>query len=249
MPQMQKPPENTAAILLAAGSATRMLGSVEDKTLARLAGVPVVCYSVDAFVKWARAKTIAVVYRDSEQCEKLKLLIDERAKGFRVIYVKGGKERQDSVRNALAALPKAVEQVFIHDCARPLVRSQWLEAMSLALEENKAVTLARPVTDTIKSAEEPVAHPAPGAAHTCRWIDLDRKRLWAVETPQAFALDLLREAYEYAAKSNATLTDDTAAIALLGQEVTHIFPDGPNWKLTRPEDLFMIEAYIKLKSI
>lgn len=222
-----------------------MQGHVSDKTLAPLAGAPVVSYSVNAFIEWNGAKTILIVYRDAEQRKSLEALLCNIPANFEVIYVQGGKERQDSVRNALEVLSSVVEYVFIHDCARPLLRAHWLAAMSSALCEVPAVTLARPVTDTIKAARILPEQVHPGASHTCHWDDLDRKRLWAVETPQAFAVDLLKKAYEHAASLKAPLTDDTAAIALLGHEVTHIFPDGPNWKLTRPEDFFMVESYIK----
>ena len=88
--------------------------------------------------------------------------------------------------NALAALPGDIAYVFIHDCARPLIRPEQLVALHKAVRGEDAVVLAHRVTDTIK--ERP---PRAGAGLRT----LDRSRLWAMETPQVFARDLIIRAY------------------------------------------------------
>lgn len=241
---MQNPSPTTAIILLAAGRATRMQGTVHDKILAPLAGQPVFCYSLNAFVTWGGATTFVIVYRDIEQRETLERLCAPAASGHTVLFVQGGQERRDSVNNALAALPEDIHHVYIHDCARPLLRPQWLSAMATELQTHPAVTLAHPVTDTIKIA--PTATPAtpPGSAHTTLWADVDRSRLWAVETPQAFLCPLLQRAYAHALSHGLPLTDDTAAVAALGTPVCHLHPDGPNWKITTPADISLLEYHL-----
>src|SRR5688572_32936523 len=102
----------TAVILLAAGSGSRMQGSVADKVLAPLAGRPVFGYSAAAFMQSAIADLFIVVYRDQRQMLELSAHTPTPS-----VLVRGGRERQDSVCNALAALPTDIQHVFIHDCA------------------------------------------------------------------------------------------------------------------------------------
>src|SRR5687767_6550703 len=106
------PMSRTAAILLAAGSGSRMAGTVDDKVLARLAGRPVFAHSAAAFMESAIADLYVIVYRDQRQMMELSACAPTPS-----VLVRGGRERQDSVINALAALPADIEHVFIHDCA------------------------------------------------------------------------------------------------------------------------------------
>ena len=100
------------------------------------------------------------------------------------MLVRGGKERQDSVSAALAVLPGDIGHVFIHDCARPLIRpAAACEALHRPVRPGRAVVLAHRVTDTIKEK-------SPGG----RLRTVDRSRLWAMETPQVFSRDLIEAA-------------------------------------------------------
>src|SRR5205814_8815790 len=99
------------------------------------------------------------------------------------VLVHGGRERQDSVIHALAALPSDIAYVFIHDCARPLVRPEQLVALHKIVRRENAVVLAHRVTDTIK--EHIILSPSKGR-DDARLRTLDRSRLWAMETPQVF---------------------------------------------------------------
>ncbi|MGA2151041.1 MAG: 2-C-methyl-D-erythritol 4-phosphate cytidylyltransferase, partial [Geobacteraceae bacterium] len=107
----------TAAILLAAGQGRRMREAVADKILAPLAGRPVFAHSAAAFAASGVADFYVVVYRDARQSLELSCYAPTPA-----LFVQGGRERQDSVANALAGLPDDIDYVFIHDCARPLIR-------------------------------------------------------------------------------------------------------------------------------
>ena len=109
----------TAAILLAAGNGSRMQGSVDDKVLAPLAGRPVFAHSAAAFMTSGVADFYVVVYRDQRQMTELAAYAPTPS-----ALVRGGRERRDSVMNALASLPDDIAYVFIHDCARPLIRQR-----------------------------------------------------------------------------------------------------------------------------
>lgn len=215
----------TAAILLAAGSSRRMAGSVADKVLAPLAGKPVFAHSAAAFYRSGVVDTFIVTYRDQAQMIELS--------GYAptpTLFVPGGHERQDSVAAALAELPDDVAYVFIHDCARPLVRVEQLVALHKIVRREGAVVLAHRVTDTIKE------HRGEGRLRT-----LDRKHLWAMETPQVFSRRLICRAYAVVADRGLTVTDDAAAVELLRHPVALLESPHPNPKLTTSADLPYLE--------
>jgi 2-C-methyl-D-erythritol 4-phosphate cytidylyltransferase len=223
----------TAAILLAAGSGSRMQGAVADKVLAPLAGRPVFAYSAGAFMQSSIADLYVVVYRDQRQMMELSAYTPTPS-----VLVHGGRERQDSVMNALAALPADIEHVFIHDCARPLIRPEQLVALHKIVRREQAVVLAHRVTDTIKE------HTVVGSSeddNDARLRTLDRSRLWATETPQVFSRALIARAYERVASRGQHVTDDAQAVERLGHAVALLENTYPNPKLTTPADLDYLE--------
>ena len=215
----------TAVILLAAGAGKRMAGAVPDKVLAPLAGRPVFAHAVAAFAASGVADFYVLVYRDRSQMTALSAFAPTPA-----LLVKGGRERQDSVAAALAALPDNIDYVFIHDCARPLVQPRQLVALNKIVRRENAVVLAHRVTDTIKE------HRRDGRLRT-----VDRSKLWAMETPQVFARDLICRAYARVMATGARVTDDAAAVERLGHTVALLENDHPNPKLTSPKDLAYLE--------
>jgi 2-C-methyl-D-erythritol 4-phosphate cytidylyltransferase len=222
-----------AAILLAAGRGARMQDAVSDKILAPLAGRPVFAYSAAAFQASGVADFYAIVYRDTPQLRSLMAYAPTPA-----IFVQGGQERQDSVARALEALPDDIDYVFIHDCARPLVRPEQLISLHKIVRRENAVVLAHRVTDTIK---ENLAKNSSkdGTASPLRTID--RSRLWAMETPQVFSRDLITRAYARIAEKKLHITDDVQAVELLGQPVALLENPHPNSKLTTPADFAYLE--------
>lgn len=221
----------TAAILLAAGSGRRMQRAVGDKILAPLANMPVFVHSAAAFSSSGVADLYVVVYRDRRQMLALAAHAPTPA-----LLVAGGRERQDSVMNALAALPQDIRHVFIHDCARPLVRPDQLTALLRLVRRRRAVVLAHPVTDTIKELR-------PGG----RLRTIDRSRLWAMETPQVFERRLIDRAYHKVGSRGLRVTDDAAAVELVGHPVAILENAHPNPKLTVPSDLAYLEYLLRIR--
>jgi 2-C-methyl-D-erythritol 4-phosphate cytidylyltransferase len=225
----------TAAILLAAGLGRRMQAVAADKIMAPLAGRPVFAYSAAAFVASGVADFYVIVYRDARQSLELSCYAPTPA-----LFVKGGAERQDSVANALAGLPDDIDFVFIHDCARPLVRPEQLSALLRSVRRDGAAALAHRVSDTIKQiATQPRGSGPAGtrAPVRVRTATLDRARLWAMETPQAFARELIVRAYSRVQRSGVRITDDVQAVERIGAPVTLLDNALPNPKLTTPADL------------
>ena len=221
-----------SAIIVAAGKGTRM-GPNVDKLFLELAGSPVVVHTWRRFAEAKCINELVVVVRDgmqsafTELAEKFQL-----RKGFRLVA--GGAERQDSVWNGLNAVSEDCEVVAIQDGARPCTSAALIEATVVAAHESGAAVAAQPVTDTIK---ESVDGKLIGRT-------LDRSRLWAVQTPQAFHVDIIRHALAEVRKKGLHVTDDTAACELIGQPVTLVPSAEPNPKVTRPEDLAFIERLL-----
>jgi 2-C-methyl-D-erythritol 4-phosphate cytidylyltransferase len=215
----------TAVILLAAGSGSRMQGAVVDKVLAPLAGRPVFSYSAASFMQSAVADLYVVVYRDQRQMLELSAHTPTPS-----VLVHGGRERQDSVRNALSALPADIEHVFIHDCARPLIRPEQLVALHKIVRREHAVVLAHRVTDTIKEHRD-----------DARLRTLDRSRLWAMETPQVFSRALIARGYERVTARKLHITDDAQAVEQLGHPIALLANAFSNPKITTPADLEYLE--------
>jgi len=130
--------------------------------------------------------------------------------------------------------------VFIHDCARPLIRPDSLKTLEQLARQDNAASLAHPVTDTIKHVSCDNAD-----KHACTLKDIDRQHLWAMETPQVFKLELILDAYRHLRDKNIRVTDDTAALSEIQKKVTLLDPEYPNVKLTTLEDLPYIEFLLR----
>jgi len=237
----------TAAILLAAGRGERMRGAVADKVLAPLAGKPVFAHTVAAFTAARVADLYVIVYRDRRQMLALAAHAPTPA-----VFVRGGRERQDSVAAALAALPPDITHVFIHDCARPLVRPEQLRALLALARRHHAAALAHRVTDTIKQtaleknprrSSRPSSSLLPSSLTT-----IPRDALWAMETPQVFARDLIVRAYGRVAAKKLRVTDDTAAVEPLRHPIALLENRHPNPKLTTPADFAWCEFLLTARA-
>ena len=206
-----------------------MDGTVIDKVLAPLAGKPVFAHSAATFYRSGVIDTFIVTYRDQAQMVELSAYAPTPT-----LFVPGGAERQDSVAAALAELPDDVRYVFIHDCARPLVRVEQLIALHKIVRREDAVVLAHRVTDTIKE------HRGEGRLRT-----LNRENLWAMETPQVFSRKLIGRAYARVMAKKLTITDDAAAVELLRHPVALLENPYANPKLTTPADLAYLEFLLQ----
>ncbi len=223
----------TSAIIVAAGRGTRM-GPKIDKLFLEVAGEPVIAHTWRCFETAAGISEIILVMRDGMQSAFTELA--ERfhfKKTFHLIA--GGVERQDSVWNGLQALAPGVELVAIHDGARPCATHELITATLQAAHETGAAVAAQRVTDTIKESDDGLTI----ARH------LDRSRLWAVQTPQIFRVEVIRRAIRAAKEQGLVLTDDTAACELIGQPVRLVESAGPNPKVTWPADLPYIELLLR----
>jgi 2-C-methyl-D-erythritol 4-phosphate cytidylyltransferase len=222
-----------SAIIVAAGKGTRM-GPNVDKLFLQLNGRPVVAHTWQRFDEAACIDEIVLVVRDGMQSAFAEVAeLYKFKKQFRL--TRGGKERQDSVWNGLEAVAPGTNIVAIQDAARPCVSPALISATIDAAHKVGAAVAAQPVTDTIKESADG------------KLIErtLDRSRLWAVQTPQTFQIDVIRRALREARQSGISLTDDTAACELIKQPVQLVLSSEPNPKVTRPEDLPYVEFVLR----
>jgi 2-C-methyl-D-erythritol 4-phosphate cytidylyltransferase len=210
------------------------MGGETDKLFLPLAGRPLVAHTWQRFDRAGCIAEIILVVRDGRQ----KAFADLAAacgfqKPFRLVA--GGPERQDSVWNGLQNLSPGTEIVAIQDAARPCTSEALIEATIAAARQTGAAVAAQAVTDTIKESDDG------------RFIarHLDRARLWAVQTPQTFAVEVIRRALAKVRERKLLVTDDTAACELIGQAVQLVSHTGPNPKVTRPEDVPWVEMLLR----
>lgn len=223
----------TSAIIVAAGQGTRM-GPNIDKLFLEVSGAPVVAHTWERLDETESIDEIVLVIRDGMKSafEELAATL-ELQKPYR--FAIGGKERQDSVWNGLQAISPSASIVAIQDGARPCTSADLIEATIDAAREMGAAVAAQRVTDTIKQSDDGRII----ARH------LDRSRLWAVQTPQTFRVEVIRKALAAVRERGLLVTDDTAACELIGQPVRLVESTKPNPKVTVPADLHYIELLLR----
>ena len=223
-----------AAILVAAGKGVRM-GT--DKLWLEVAGRPVIAHAWKNFNDAKCVDEIILVVRDGTQKDFAELAKKFHfQKSFRIVI--GGAERQDSVWNGLEALSPETKIVAIQDAARPCTTEALIAATIVAARETGAAVAAQPVTDTIKETAD-----GKTISRT-----LDRSKLWSVQTPQTFRVEIIRRAISTARLKNLVFTDDTAACELIGQPVRLVSSIAPNPKVTVPGDLPFVEMLLRTKT-
>jgi 2-C-methyl-D-erythritol 4-phosphate cytidylyltransferase len=237
-----------SAIIVAAGKGTRMAAAVlahsgappgvpqggMDKLWLEVAGRPVVAHTWRQFNDAACVDEIILVVRDGMQAHFTALAEKYHFhKPFRLVA--GGAERQDSVWNGLLVVSLRTEIVAIQDAARPCTSAELIAATIAAARETGAAVAAQPVTDTIKETAD--------GKIISRTVD--RSKLWSVQTPQTFRVEVIRRAISTARDKGLILTDDTAACELIGQPVQLVKSATPNPKVTVPADLPFIESLLR----
>jgi len=220
-----------SAIIVAAGRGTRM-GRGVDKLFLEVAGHPVLLHTWRRFDESPLIDEIVVVVRSGMEAEVIQLGANLK-KLFKVIA--GGAERQDSVWNGLQAVSPLCEIVVIQDGARPCTSLELIAATISAAREIGASVAAQAVTDTIKESSDG------------KLVErtLDRSKLWSVQTPQTFRLEVIKRALAQVRERGMVVTDDTAACELIGQRVKLVAIASPNPKVTRPEDLAYVELLLR----
>lgn len=224
-----------AAVIVAAGSGQRFGGDI-PKQYARLNGKPVLRHAIDAFLKCKPLLSDLRIVIDPAHAD----LYRDAVSGLDLPEpIHGGKERKDSVHNALLSLPhlSVDHAVLIHDGARPLIDTSLIATVVAALNSHQAVTLGQPVSDTLRRVDQGVLDDT-----------INRTGLWALQTPQGFHYGVILKAHA-AARALSDITDDTGVVSAYGIDVFTAPGSRRNIKITTPEDLTMASALLSNAAI
>lgn len=224
------------AVILAGGSGKRF-GSPTPKQFLTLAGKAVIEHSIDTFCQHPAIDEVAVVvhpdYRDTMQ-----VLSDRRGWDKMKRIIDGGAERYESSLNAIRAYNAYPDdtRLLLHDAARPLLSAETIGRVITALENHDAVGVGLPSTDTVWEVENGCIDRIP-----------ERRKMWRAQTPQAFRLSALSQAYEHALKDPLFAATDDCGVLKRYMPLTDIFVvegDERNIKITTAGDLKLAEALI-----
>ena len=220
-----------SAIVLAGGRGKRM-NYHKSKQFIEIKGKPVLVYTLEKFIYNKSIDEVILVLPEDEvdYCKK-EVLQRYSLKVDRIVI--GGKERQDSVFNALEAMEKA-DMVLIHDGARPFINEKIIEEGIKYANIYGAAAPGVTPKDTIKvKNEDNISVDTP-----------DRNMLVAVQTPQCFKYDEIYQCHRKIKEENAIVTDDTSVVERYGHKVYLYEGDYTNIKITTPEDLILAERLI-----
>ncbi|HEY1381308.1 MAG TPA: 2-C-methyl-D-erythritol 4-phosphate cytidylyltransferase [Gemmataceae bacterium] len=222
-----------AVILPAAGRSSRFKDK-EKKPFATLDGRAVWLRTAELFVtRNDVAQTLLVVAADD--LEKFRMRYTANIAFMNVRIVPGGRERWESVGNALAELNPDVEYVAVHDAVRPCVTTELIDSVFAAARTRGAALLATRVTETLKRVDDKLR-----VQET-----VDRQGLWLAQTPQVFRRDWLADAYGRRSELGKDITDDAQLVEAAGHPV-HVVEGSPtNVKITTKDDLFLADAILK----
>ncbi len=208
------------SVIIAAGGSGKRLGEAVPKQFLKIQGKTILEKSIEPFQKSVLVDEIILVVPEDNVIEAKKI----GAKFSKIInIVLGGAERQVSVKNGLDVVN--TDLVLIHDGARPFVVESVIERVVLGAFLYKAVVPVVPVKDTIRQGDFDES------------ITLKREALWAVQTPQGFNTELIKEAHSFAENSGFQGTDDASLVENLGFNITLVDGDFGNIKITVKEDL------------
>jgi 2-C-methyl-D-erythritol 4-phosphate cytidylyltransferase len=218
-------------IIPAAGQGKRM-GAGKNKLLLELNSIPVFIHSLKVFEEDELCDGIILAIHPQDEAEFNSLLNKHGVKKV-LELVPGGKERQDSIYNALKTV-KTDGIILVHDAARPFILKEHIHRLLDTAQETGAAIIGVPAKDTMKTVRDDVV-----------MATVERSSLWAVQTPQAFRFSLLYRAYEQAEKDEFIGTDDSSLVERISYPVTMVEGDYDNIKLTTQEDLFFAQAILQ----
>lgn len=225
-----------SVIIPSAGYGERMGGIKKPYIL--LDGKPILFHTLRVFQKCPLVNDINIVIAEGDEQKCRDEVISYCNEKVSQIVV-GGSTRQESVFNGLKSLPLDTDLVVIHDCVRPFVTNDMIEASLNSAEEWGAAIVAVPVKDTIKESEDNV------------FVDktLNRQRLWSIQTPQVFKYEIILHAHLLAREKNIQATDDSSLVEMFGNcKVKLVMGTYENIKVTTPIDLIIAEAILKSRS-
>ncbi|GAB1259072.1 2-C-methyl-D-erythritol 4-phosphate cytidylyltransferase [Aurantivibrio plasticivorans] len=226
------------AIVPAAGIGSRFQSDI-PKQYAKLLGKTVLEHSLEKLLSLSSIEKVLVpIHQDDEYWSTLSV-----SQHNRVQTVKGGAERSDSVLaglDALKAYANPNDWVLVHDAARPCVTLSDLNNLMSTLSGTEVGgLLASPINDTLKRSDNNATVVG----------TVDRRNIWAAQTPQMFRFGLLHKALSASRQNSLPITDESMAIEALGFSPELVKSSSQNIKITVPEDLSRAEVILKKQGV
>jgi 2-C-methyl-D-erythritol 4-phosphate cytidylyltransferase len=219
-----------AVILAAAGKSSRFGDAQRKKPFVELQGRPIWVRAIEPFTNHPDvAQCLVVVSPDDLDWFKEKYR--PNLAFMNVDIVAGGKERADSVQNALAHVRADIDYVAVHDAARPLISKLWVDRVFAAAVKGGAAIPAAPISSTVKRVVNGVITET-----------VPREELWTAQTPQVFARQLLLDAY--AKRDGFMATDEAQLVERIGHPVSVVECSPMNIKITTQEDLRIAQSLL-----
>ncbi len=222
-----------AVVIPAAGTGSR-LGSRIPKPLVKLGAWPLFIRTLRALkTAYPFGRVILAVHPGAK--ESMQKWVRRAGVGG-VEFVRGGRTRAESVRNGLGRLDGREEFVLIHDVARPFVQADEIRRLVRAVRKVGAAILALKATATVKEVR-----PKDFVIRRT----LDRDRIYLAQTPQAFRIRFLKEAYRRLGQGFTRFTDEAGMVERIGKKVQVVEGSSLNVKITTPGDLAVAQAILR----
>lgn len=224
-----------AAIICAAGS-SRRFGGKTKKPFVDVAGRAAFLRSVELFTERSDVKQVLLaISPDNEEIVKVRWGANLSFFGVSLCF--GGKERFETVANALKLVKDDIDLVAVHDAARCCVTAELIQKVIEAAQTSGAAIPACPVIATLKAVENGVISKTQ-----------DRQGLYEAQTPQIFDRTLIADAYKNLSNldnKRTSISDDAQLVEKLGHKVAIVESDSSNVKITHATDVAIAEAILK----
>jgi 2-C-methyl-D-erythritol 4-phosphate cytidylyltransferase len=220
------------AIIAAAGAGRRMKAD-RPKQLLVLHKTPILIYTIRKFDACPLVDVV-IVAAPRGSVEEVRRLVTAANFLKPVTVVQGGNRRQDSVSVAMQQLSPDTTIVAVHDAVRPFVSVGEIEDVIREADKRGAAILAVPIVDTVKQVDQNVVDST-----------VAREHLVFAQTPQAFRVEILRQAFEHARRDDYYGTDEASLVERMGEPVWIVRGSERNIKITRPSDLTLARVFLE----
>ncbi len=220
------------AIITAGGSGTR-INSKKKKQFIEIMNRPLLFWTIDKFADHPDINQI-IITLPQEEIEFYKTIVEEEYRDSSITIIAGGKQRQDSVYNALMFCPENTDLVLIHDGVRPFISQTDISNLIKKAQQKKAVIPVSKVKNTVKKIKQDKVQKT-----------VPRKDLVNAFTPQVFQYKLIKQCHDDAKKIDLYCTDDAALLEHFGHPVYTLECSSHNIKITDPFDMEIAKFILK----
>lgn len=222
-----------AVIIPAAGKGERF-GGREKKTFAKLGGKPLFIQTIQLFINRDDVcQTILAIAPEDMDTMKTRYAANLGFMGVKSVL--GGKNRCETVGNAIEIVTDEADYIAVHDAARPCVADSLIDSVFAEAQKSGAAIPAIPITSTLKRVSQ----------SNVVEETMARDGLFLAQTPQVFRRDWIMDAYKKLGEIDEEFTDDAQLVAQAGYAVSIVRGDATNIKITTKSDIALAQSILK----